>query len=140
MALIHTDQTDEEKLADLGVINSPELEPLPVENTEEVKNEVVDSDEPELVLTKTTKHTLQQYGVQNITPFYSNKIVDMMSNYGIFLTHNAKYLEYGAGRGLLSFYLHERIDESLKSESNKNVKQLLLLILNRIHKNNQSSI
>ena len=35
----------------------------------------------------------------------------MMAKHGILLETSWNYIEYGAGRGLLSHYLHERIDE-----------------------------
>ena len=76
LAMIDSDQTEEEKLADLGVfISKSEIEASKDEN-EELKDEVevskdevqVSKDEPEedkneadkLVITKTTKHVLQQ--------------------------------------------------------------------------------
>ena len=36
-----------------------------------------------------------------------------MDHHGILLDTNVKYLEYGAGRGLLSHYLHERVEDNL---------------------------
>ena len=35
----------------------------------------------------------------------------MMLNYGLLLDRDVRYLEYGAGKGLLSHFLHERIDK-----------------------------
>ena len=45
----------------------------------------------------------------------------MMHNYGLLLDCDVRYLEYGAGKGLLSHFLHERIDliESNKAEEEK---------------------
>jgi hypothetical protein len=95
LALVDSDQTDKEKLESLGIID-----------IEELKNN--ENEEPALVLTKTTKHTLQH-----------NKIVDMMDHYGLLQMKNIKYLEYGAGRGLLSHYLHERIDQKVAESEQK---------------------
>lgn len=98
LGLVDSDQTDSEKLEALGIVD-----------VEELKN--CEKGEPEMELTKTTKHTLQH-----------NKIVDMMDHYGLLQTQNIKYLEYGAGRGLLSHYLHERIDEKIKERDQKVLK------------------
>ena len=93
IAMVDSGQSEEEKLEALGVID-----------IEEIKAK----EKSDLELTKTTKHTLQH-----------NKIVDMMDSYGLLLDNEVKYLEYGAGKGLLSHYLHERIDEKVSKEEQK---------------------
>ncbi|CAI2366644.1 unnamed protein product [Moneuplotes crassus] len=100
--MVDSDQTEEEKLAALGVVDIEEIKESKEPKEEEKKQE-------KLELTKTTKHTLQH-----------NKIVDMMDNYGLLKHRDIKYLEYGAGRGLLSHYLHERLDSKLSEEEKKN--------------------
>jgi len=95
--MVDSDQTDKEKLESLGVVN-----------IEEIKGKDINKEKKDLGLTKTTKHTLQH-----------NKIVDIMDNYGLLLHSDVKYLEYGAGRGLLSHYLHERLDSKLSEEEQK---------------------
>jgi hypothetical protein len=98
LALVDSDQTGSEKIEALGKVYVEELK-------------ICEKGEPEMELTKTTKHTLQH-----------NKIVDMMDDYGLLQTQNIKYLEYGAGRGLLSHYLHERIDAKIAERDQKVLK------------------
>lgn len=93
--MVDSDKSREEKLEALGVVN-----------IEELKGKEIPKEKMEL--TKTTKHTLQH-----------NKIVDMMDSYGMLQHQDIKYLEYGAGRGLLTHYLHERLDSLLSEEEKK---------------------
>ena len=105
--MVDSDKSEEEKLEALGVVD--------VEEVIEAKEKKTDELAPES-LTKTTKHTLQH-----------NKIVDMMDSYGLLMNRDIKYLEYGAGKGLLSHYLHERIDQIYsKTEEGKEETQKVL--------------
>lgn len=150
LALVDSDQDDQGKLEALGVIYT-EQDPQSIaeeakndninkeldekdkikEDTTEVKDDEKNKDDinENEALTKTTKHTLQH-----------NKIVDMMESYGLLTNSNDKnytqsnksvlmYLEYGAGRGLLSHYLHERLDEMYNKEESK-VRIKLIIAFN----------
>mmetsp|Transcript_25175 Transcript_25175/g.28999 ORF Transcript_25175/g.28999 Transcript_25175/m.28999 type:complete len:101 (-) Transcript_25175:669-971(-) len=92
--MLDEDIPESEKLAALGVID-----------LEEAKVPMQDDQAPE-VITKTTKHTLQH-----------EAIIEMMENYGLVLSKDVRYLEYGAGRGLLSHYLHSRINALTDAQS-----------------------
>mmetsp|Transcript_25176 Transcript_25176/g.29000 ORF Transcript_25176/g.29000 Transcript_25176/m.29000 type:complete len:236 (-) Transcript_25176:364-1071(-) len=99
LAMVDSDKPDEEKLVALGAID-----------LEEAKLPMLEENAPEK-LTKTTKHTLQH-----------SAIIDMMENYGLVLDKDVRYLEYGAGRGILSQYLHDKIAESWKGKADDEAK------------------
>lgn len=51
----------------------------------------------------------------------------MMDSYGLLLDSDVRYLEYGAGKGLLSHFLHERIDQRESNSEEKVDINLLIL-------------